>query len=107
MVTENGLAAPNDTTAAAATDPAGRGAAARTAFYAAYLRALHGAIAAGADVRGYFLWSVMDNFEWGWGYGPRFGLLWVDFGHPGRGRVRKPAFRWYRRVAQSKTVERD
>src|SRR5699024_1952418 len=51
----------------------------RTAYYDAHLRAVHAAIAAGADVRGYFAWSLLDNFEWAYGYGQRFGIVHVDF----------------------------
>ena len=51
-------------------------------------------IAAGADVRGYFVWSVLDNFEWGSGYGPRFGLVHVDFAT--QARTPKSSYRWYR-----------
>ncbi|KAK8638287.1 hypothetical protein V6N13_136721 [Hibiscus sabdariffa] len=50
----------------------------RIEFHQAYLAALARAIRKGADVRGYFIWSLMDNFEWAGGYGTRFGLYQVD-----------------------------
>jgi beta-glucosidase len=51
----------------------------RTAFVTAHLGAVLDAIDAGVDVRGYFYWSLMDNFEWAWGYGKRFGIVRVDY----------------------------
>jgi beta-glucosidase len=51
----------------------------RVAYLRAHLHALTQAVAEGADVRGYFAWSLMDNFEWAWGYTQRFGLLRVDY----------------------------
>ena len=44
-----------------------------------HLAAVHQAIAEGADVRGYFLWSLLDNFEWAYGLAKRFGITYVDF----------------------------
>jgi beta-glucosidase len=52
---------------------------ARTRYYAEHVGAVHDAIRAGADVRGYFAWSLLDNFEWAMGYSQRFGLVHVDF----------------------------
>ena len=51
----------------------------RIDFVRAYLEELGKAIKAGADIRGYFYWSLMDNFEWARGYGERFGLVHVDY----------------------------
>jgi beta-glucosidase len=48
-------------------------------FLDLHLDAVADAIAAGADVRGYFYWSLMDNFEWAWGYEKRFGIVHVDY----------------------------
>ena len=51
----------------------------RVAFLRVHLDAVAGAIADGADVRGYFAWSLLDNFEWAWGYEKRFGIVRVDY----------------------------
>ena len=51
----------------------------RVAYLEAHLDAVAGAIADGADVRGYFAWSLLDNFEWAWGYDKRFGIVRVDY----------------------------
>ena len=51
----------------------------RIDFLIAHLRAVADAMAGGADVRGYFHWSLLDNFEWALGYRPRFGLVHVDY----------------------------
>jgi beta-glucosidase len=57
------------------------------------------AIADGADVRGYFAWSLLDNFEWADGYKQRFGLVYVDY--PSQQRLPKDSYHWYRKVAAS------
>ncbi|CEA08032.1 Beta-glucosidase B [Arthrobacter saudimassiliensis] len=51
----------------------------RTAYILDHIDAVGRAIEAGADVRGYFVWSLMDNFEWSWGYSRRFGIVHVDY----------------------------
>jgi beta-glucosidase len=51
----------------------------RTAYIVDHIGAVEAAIAEGADVRGYFVWSLLDNFEWAWGYGKRFGVIRVDY----------------------------
>jgi len=51
----------------------------RIAYLRGHLAAAHAAISAGVDLRGYFLWSFMDNFEWSYGYAKRFGITYVDF----------------------------
>jgi beta-glucosidase len=69
----------------------------RIAYVDGHLRAVHEAIGRGVDVRGYFCWSLLDNFEWTFGYSRRFGLTWVDF--PTGARLPKASFAWYRGVA--------
>ncbi len=66
----------------------------RCAYLAAYVAAMRGAIASGVPVRGYFVWSLLDNFEWSLGYSKRFGLVHVDY--PTLERVPKDSFYWYR-----------
>ena len=51
----------------------------RTAYLRAHIDAVRAAIDEGADVRGYFVWSLLDNFEWAWGYNKRFGIVRVDY----------------------------
>ncbi|MDH6551398.1 beta-glucosidase [Streptomyces sp. SAI-117] len=66
----------------------------RIAYLDAHVRALHRAVEAGVDVRGYFVWSLMDNFEWAEGYARRFGLVHVDF--ETLERTPKASYDWYR-----------
>jgi len=65
----------------------------RIDYLRAYTDALRDAVTAGADVRGYFVWSLLDNFEWGSGYSQRFGIVYVDY--PSLRRVPKSSARWY------------
>lgn len=72
---------------------------ARIAYLDGHLRALHKAVEAGVDVRGYFVWSLMDNFEWAEGYARRFGLVHVDF--ETLARTPKASYGWYRDVLKA------
>ncbi|MFF8862365.1 GH1 family beta-glucosidase [Streptomyces sp. NPDC015139] len=71
----------------------------RIAYLDAHLRALHAASEAGVDVRGYFVWSLMDNFEWAEGYARRFGLVHVDFAT--QRRTPKASYHWFRDVLRN------
>jgi beta-glucosidase len=97
MVTENGAAyddyiSPEGTVA----DPQ------RIAYLRGHLSAVHRALADGADVRGYFLWSLMDNFEWAYGYSKRFGAVYVDFST--QRRIPKQSAHWYAAVARDNVL---
>ena len=71
----------------------------RTAYLASHLLAVQTAIAEGCDVRGYFAWSLLDNFEWTYGYSKRFGLVQVDL--QTQARSPKDSAKYYRRVIDS------
>lgn len=71
----------------------------RIDFTARYLVELHKAIADGADIRGYFHWSILDNFEWAEGYTKRFGLVHVDY--QTQVRTVKDSARWYAEVIRT------
>jgi beta-glucosidase len=89
IVTENGIGTEDD----------GQ----RRAFVAEALAGVHRCLADGLDVRGYVHWSLLDNFEWVLGYGPRFGLVEVDRvtfeRHP------KPSAAWFGAVASANALE--
>ncbi len=100
-VTENGAAFDDDVTLdadgrARVHDPR------RVAYLHDHVDALGAARDAGADVRGYFAWSLLDNFEWGWGYSKRFGIIRVDYDTLER--IWKDSAHWYRRLATTNTL---
>jgi beta-glucosidase len=64
-----------------------------------HLRAVHDAIRQGADIRGYFAWSLLDNFEWAHGFTKRFGLVHVDY--ETLKRTAKASAHFYSRVVAS------
>lgn len=68
----------------------------RVRYLAEHLAETRDAMADGVDVRGYFVWSLLDNFEWADGYSKRFGLFFVEFGT--QARIAKSSAAWYRRL---------
>lgn len=90
-VTENGAAFPDGRPRAGRHDDRDR-----IEYLRRHLHALARARADGADVRGYFVWSLLDNFEWAEGYRPRFGLVHVDYATLAR--TPRRSFDWYRDV---------
>ena len=69
-----------------------------------HLAALGDAISEGVPVRGYFLWSLLDNFEWAFGFSRRFGIVYVDFDTLER--VPKDSFNWYRDLIAAHGAEK-
>jgi beta-glucosidase len=88
LVTENGLADATDSQ--------------RARFILDHVAWMHRAIADGADVRGYLHWSLMDNFEWAYGFAPRFGLAEVDFATFAR--TPRPSASLYAHIARTNGI---
>ena len=97
MVTENG-AAFDDTVAADGSVPDPE----RLDYLRRHLTAAHRAMARGVDLRGYFVWSLLDNFEWGYGYAKRFGIVRVDFNTLER--TVKDSGRWYQQLVATHRI---
>jgi beta-glucosidase len=73
----------------------------RVAYLQGHIDAIEGSLADGVPVKGYFAWSLLDNFEWAFGYSKRFGLVYVDY--PTLERIPKSSFYWYRdRIAATR-----
>jgi beta-glucosidase len=89
MITENGAAYPDgpDAETGRVHDTN------RIDYLDGHLRACHDALSRGVDLRGYFVWSLMDNFEWAEGYAKRFGIVHVDYAT--QARLPKDSARWY------------
>ncbi|MEP7764053.1 GH1 family beta-glucosidase [Sanguibacter sp. 25GB23B1] len=94
MVTENGAAFHDEVSADGRVHDADR-----VSYLHDHIDAVGRAIDAGADVRGYFAWSLLDNFEWGYGYDRRFGIIRVDY--TTLERTWKDSAFWYRSLATS------
>lgn len=91
VITENGSAEADAPAADGSVDDRDR-----VAYLRDHLAALGEAVAAGVDVRGYYVWSLLDNFEWAFGYDRRFGIVRVDYDTLAR--TPKSSFRWYQQL---------
>jgi beta-glucosidase len=95
-VMENGAAYHDRVIAGAVNDPE------REAYIHQHLHQVHRAVAAGVPVRGYFVWSLLDNFEWAKGYALRFGIVHVDY--QTQARIIKRSGQWYADVARENGI---
>jgi beta-glucosidase len=68
----------------------------RIRYLTNHFAAAHRAVQAGVPLKGYFVWSLLDNFEWARGYNQRFGIIWIDY--QTQQRVIKDSARWYQDV---------
>lgn len=75
----------------------------RISFLESHVDSVQRAASAGADIRGYFVWSLLDNFEWDQGYDRRFGLTYVDY--DSLARIPKKSFRWYRNLIDDNSAD--
>ena len=89
FITENGRACDDVVDAGGSVDDPDR-----VGYLDSHLRAVVDAVDAGVEVRGYYCWSLMDNFEWAEGYGKRFGLVYIDYAT--QQRIPKTSFAWFR-----------
>jgi beta-glucosidase len=96
-VTENGRAAEDYVTPEGQVNDVER-----VRYLHTHLEAAARAIKDGANLAGYFVWSLMDNFEWGWGYSKRFGIVFVDFGT--QRRIPKASARFYSNVVRANAI---
>jgi beta-glucosidase len=97
MITENGAAFDDELGADGVHDDD------RIRYLRDHLEVVHQAINAGVDLRGYFVWSLLDNFEWAFGYGKRFGIVHVDY--ETQVRVWKDSAHWYRKVIRTNGLD--
>jgi beta-glucosidase len=74
----------------------------RVSYMREHLLQAHAAITAGVPLAGYFAWSLMDNFEWSYGYSRRFGIVYIDY--PTQRRIVKVSGRWYHTVMATNQV---
>lgn len=99
-ITENGASFPDEVGADGEVhDPL------RVSYIKEHLKKVNEAIRIGVPVKGYFVWSLLDNFEWGFGYSKRFGIVRVDF--ETQKRTLKSSAKWYRKAIQAHSADVD
>ena len=96
MITENGAAFPDVVEGGRVRDPQ------RLDYLRRHFTATHRAMQRGADVRGYQVWSLLDNFEWSLGYSKRFGIVRVDYDTLER--TVKDSGRWYSELVRTHRI---
>ncbi len=97
-ITENGAAFPDEVNSDGEVhDPD------RVSYLKEHLKMVNKAISIGVPVKGYFVWSLLDNFEWGFGYSKRFGIVHVDF--ETQKRTLKSSAKWYRKAIQANSAD--
>jgi beta-glucosidase len=87
LITENGCAAQDEVIQGEVLDSD------RILYLREHLKSAHRAVAEGYPLQGYFVWSLLDNFEWAWGFDRRFGLIYIDYAT--QTRILKASFDWY------------
>jgi beta-glucosidase len=98
FITENGCAAEDERTPQGEVIDSDR-----ILYLRHYLKAAHRAVSEGYPLKGYFVWSLMDNFEWSWGYDRRFGIVYVDYAT--QARIPKASAHWFSEcIRQNKVV---
>ena len=96
VITENGAAFDDEVRDGAVHDPE------RTDYLRRHFTAAHRAIERGVDLRGYMVWSLLDNFEWGYGFTKRFGIVHVNY--ETQERIVKDSGHWYSRLIESRRI---
>ncbi len=96
MITENGAAFPDVVDGDRVRDPQ------RVDYLRRHFTAAHRAMQRGVDLRGYFVWSLMDNFEWSLGYSMRFGIVRVDY--ETLERTVKDSGRWFAKLIETRSI---
>jgi beta-glucosidase len=94
FVTENGAAYKDEVTSQGILDGQ------RIRYLEQHLQEVYKAIQAGANIKGYFVWTLIDNFEWAEGYAKRFGIVYTDY--TTQKRIPKASYYWYQKLIRER-----